>query len=158
MADDKNVGERLASIEALLSSQKEGQNRIERSLEKTNDELSARHSDQDKALNEMRSILSKVDQRSANDHQRVDALELLVHTKIDKIDAVTKSEMEPLRDMLKRIDGHLNWAVKIVLGLVIAAVVGGVVITKPWSQPTRPVASVSQPHTPSPQSGETVVN
>lgn len=147
MSDDKNTGERLASIEALLSSQKEGQDRIERRLEKTGDELIARNAAQDKATSEMNALLVKVDHRSRNDSTRIDALETLVHTKIDKSDAVTKSEFEPIKDMLKRIDSHMSWGVKIVIGAVIVAVLGGgALITKPWERPQHP-ATVVQPQT-----------
>ena len=142
MAEDNNVGERLASIEALLSSQKEGQARIERSLERTCDELATRHSEQDKVLSEMRTTLSKVDHLSSANHTRVAALEALVHTKIDKVEAVTKTEMEPLREMLKRIDSHMSWAVKIVIALVIVTVLGGgALIAKPWEPTGRQVAA-----------------
>lgn len=150
--DDKNVGERLASIEALLSSSKEGQVRIERSLEKTSDELAARHAIQDKLRSEMQASLTKVDARSVADHLRINALELLVQSKIDKVDAVNKSEIEPLKEMLTRIDNHMNWAVKIVLGAVILALLSVVLVKAevkaPWETPRAAVASVLAPQQP----------
>lgn len=159
MSDDKNTGERLASIEALLSSQKEGQDRIERRLEKTGDELSARNAAQDKATSEMNALLAKVDHRSRNDSTRIDALETLVHTKIDKTEAVTKLEFEPIKDMLKRIDSHMSWGVKIVIGAVIVAILsGGAMIAKPWERPAHPPAVIApqQPvaHTPAAETPE----
>lgn len=147
--EEKHVGERLASIEALLSSQKEGQVRIERSLEKTSDELAARHTIQDKAFSDLQTIVTKVDHRSANNHLRIDALEVLVHTKIDKSEAVTRVEIEPIKDMLKRIDNHLSWSVKIVVGAVIIAVLSFVLVKAdmkaPWDAPISGASSHAAP-------------
>lgn len=130
MADDKNIGERLAGIEVRLT----GVDRIEASLEKFRDEHGAWRNSHDRDHVELSNTVTRIDHRSANNTSRIDALEKLMVGKIDKSEAATKVEIEPIKEMLKRIDSHMSWGIKIVIGAVLVAIISGVIFTRPWER------------------------